>query len=83
MKHLSDFNEYKQEFKDTFGVELYHFYGIFARLYGAADFDVMKFDDWLHIAKGYKEEKDGSMKDFIEKHYGDKAVKLIKKLIDL
>jgi hypothetical protein len=45
--------------------------------------DLMKFDDWLHVHKGYDEEKHGSMKDFIEKEVSVGACHFIMELLDM
>jgi hypothetical protein len=42
--------------------------------------NIFKFDDWLH-QQGYDEEKHGSMRDYIQKFYGEKAVVFIEDLL--
>jgi hypothetical protein len=42
--------------------------------YQKVSLDVVKLDDWLHEAQGYREAEHGSMRDFIRMKFGEGAV---------
>ena len=67
-------------FQKTFGISLHKFRNSSLVLCGVWDFDIIKFDDYLHT-KGYSEEKDGSMSEYINTTYGDIAKRLIEELL--
>jgi len=73
-KQYAAIRSHQQEFFDLFKVSLFKFHHL---LFG---FDIVKFDDWVH-QQGYTEEKHGSLKQYLQKHYGEKAVQLIDSLI--
>jgi len=72
-------NQWDDEFNKIFHLHVNYFAGRLV-LFGIADFDVAKFDDYLHKL-GYQEEKDGSMKNYITKRWGKRACELIEELI--
>ena len=74
--------KYKDGFYNTFKVPLYRFIDKTLLAMGIYAFDIIGFDDYLKSI-GYTEKKDGSMKDYILKTYGIKAVKLIETLNSL
>ncbi len=39
--------------------------------------DIIRLDDWMVAHKGYDIDKDGSLRDFIMKTYGEAAVRFI------
>jgi len=75
--------QHDKEFFSIFGVHINKFAGRLTYMFGLPDFDIVKFDDYMHRSQGYQEEKDGSLKNFIQKKYGDRAAELIEELISL
>jgi len=65
----------RKEFKAIFGIDLTCFYRSVV-----TGFDVVEFDDWLQ-ANVEKYPEGESMRDFILRKYGKKAVKLVEELI--
>ena len=74
--------KYKDDFYNTFNTPLYKYIDKMLLSMGVYSFDIIGFDDYLHTI-GYIENKHGSIKDYILKTYGNKAVKLIEKLNSL
>lgn len=73
-------NKYDKEFQETFdGLHVNYFVGSLV-LFGVADFDVLKFEKYLHKL-GYDEKKDSNMKNYITKRWGERAFDLIRELI--
>ena len=70
-----------EKFKEIFGVEINKFAGRLCFI-GVPDFDIVEFNDFMR-RKGYREDKDGSLADYIEKNYGAKGKELIDKLISM
>jgi cyanate lyase len=84
MKTLGEvIDEYGEAFKDLFEAQVQHFIDTLLFSVGIIHFDVVRFDEYLHRRAGYREEKHGSMKQFIQEKYGDKGMSLIKSLMDL
>ena len=75
--------KYKDDFYNTFKTPLYKYIDkMLLNICGMKSFDIIGFDNYLH-STGYSEDKHGSMKDYILKTYGNKAVKLIETLNSL
>ena len=74
--------KYKDDFYNTFNTPLYKYIDKMLLSMGVYSFDIIGFDDYLHTI-GYIENKHGSIKDYILKTYGNKAVKLIETLNSL
>ena len=79
MKSKKVMELYSEEFMDIFQVSLKHFQSRL-RMRGIWDFDIIIFDEFIHKRDGYEEKKHGSLKSFISKKYGEKAVKFLRKL---
>ena len=76
----ASYKDYQEDFKKYFKDDLYKYTDSLLIKCGVYGFDIIGFDNYLH-STGYSEDKHGSMKDYILKTYGDKAVKLIETLI--
>jgi len=72
-------NKWGDKFKATFNISLGSFIG-YCVIWDIQDFDIVKFDTYLQRL-GYQIEKDGSISDYVRKHFGQKAVELIRDLI--
>ncbi len=48
-----------------------------SHIIGKYSFDILKFDDFMINNHGYNIEKDGSLRDFVEKTFGTDAVLFI------
>lgn len=67
-----------KKFKEIFDVPLMKFVDeMLFSITHQFHFDIIKFDDWLQNKHGYETEKDGSIKDFVAKKWGDKACELL------
>ena len=71
---------YNHDFQKYFNADLSKFLGILA-VADIPDFDIVKFDEFLHKEYGYNEEEHGSMKNFVTERFGEDASNLIIKLI--
>ncbi len=73
-------SKYDKKFREVFELELVDFLDslIFC---GIFSFDIIKFDKYMQ-GRGYDIRKHGSLKEYISKNYGEKAVKLIEELIN-
>lgn len=80
-KITEDMLKLDPEFKTCFKTSIKPFIGILAITGIAKDFDIIKFDDYMSQHKGYNIKTDGSLNQFINKKYGEKAVNLIKDLL--
>ena len=78
----ASYKDYQEDFKKYFKDDLYKYTDSLLIKMGVYAFDIIGFDDYLHLT-GYIENKHGSIKDYILKTYGNKAVKLIEKLNSL
>lgn len=72
--------KYDRQFHKYFDVHLNKFIELLV-LYGIWDFDISKFDDYMVKKYNYKIKKDGSLKQFLKKKFGQETVNLIQKLI--
>jgi len=73
-------NKHDKEFQETFdGLHVNYFVGSLV-LFDVADFDILKFEEYL-CKLGYSEKKDGSMRNYITKRWGERASDLIRELI--
>ena len=80
---LEKVKQYKIPFQETFGTALLRFTDpLFASSMGIYSFNIVMFDELMH-SRGYSEDKDGSLNDYITKNYGQEASELIKKLINI
>jgi len=67
--------QYAGEFFNIFGVSMKNFHE------PISGFDIIKFDDFLKKKYSNYEDNKTSMKDFIKKKYGKKAIELINNLL--
>lgn len=72
--------KYDEQFYNLFQVHINKFIGLLV-LFGYWDFDLFKFNDYMISRYGYKIKKDGSLKQFLKKKFGQEAVDLIQVLI--
>ena len=80
IKILDKINKHNVEFKKYFGTDLKVFVNPLLARMGIFDFDIISFDKYLH-RQGYREEKHGSIKDYLLTKHGKDAVDLIDDLI--
>ena len=79
---ITDSIKIANEFKQIFGVNLNSYIMPELKIIGLAVLDICKFDDYLKsIHKDYADNI--SMHDYIQSHYGENAVKLVEKLLDM
>lgn len=78
---LEMMNKHGTEFKEIFDAEINSFAGKLC-LIGIADFDIVEFDKFMH-KWGYREDKDGSLADYIEMRYGERGRELINELLSM
>lgn len=74
-------DKYGEDFKEIFDVEINMFAGKLCFL-GIPDFDILHFDTFMK-RKGYREDSDGSLADYIEKNYGKQGKELIDELLSM
>ena len=81
---MAKFMEYDDEFNNTFGGHVNHFIDKFLVSVGFFSFDIISFDEWIQKKNPgqYRTNKE-SLKMFITRLYGNKAMELIDKLIVL
>lgn len=71
-----------KKFNSVFNVAFSLFYdGLMSIVSKHLCIDILKFDDWLHVAHGDYEESGMSMKELIRENYGEKGVRLIEELM--
>jgi hypothetical protein len=63
--------KFAEEFKAAFEADLAGFYEYYNSVFGRWSFDLPAFDEWLHKHRGYDEEKNGSLKDFLTARWGE------------
>ena len=74
--------EVYEKFKMFFGIDLANYQDTLLMVVTRQfSFDIFAFDTYCKKFLGYREEKDGSLKDFITKKYGEDACKLIMDLL--
>ena len=74
--------KYGERFKKIFdGLEINYFLGPLVLL-GIPDFDIIEFGRYMKTM-GYNSEVDGSLRDYVQKYYGNEGVDLIKELINM
>lgn len=72
-----------EKFQSIFDMNLAGFKDItIMAVTGKFAFDIFRFDKYCHKYLGYKEEKHGSLNDFITRKHGEEASKLIVSLLD-
>ena len=74
--------KYSELFDKIFGVSMFDYRDEQLAEFKLYNFDIVKFDGFLHDKKGYDEDKDGSMRDFIMKKYGAEAVAIMEEILD-
>ena len=79
METREGLKKYFKVFQTTFKMPLGAFMSRIAYL-GKFDFDLVRFDREMHH-KGYSEEKDGSLANYIRNTYGKEAESLISEII--
>ena len=68
----------KDEFARIFNLPANEFmHGLLTVIAKRFHLDIIKLDDWMAAHKGYDIDRDGSLRDFIMKTYGDEAVKFL------
>ncbi len=80
MKAVEFFNKNKDKFHDFFGLSLNKYLVSELLVIDVGSFDIIKFDSEMHD-KGYSEDKDGSLSNYVELKYGKSADAFIKALI--
>ena len=80
MKAVKFFNKNKDKFYDFFGLSLNKYLIAELLVIGVGSFDIIKFDKKMHN-KGYSEDRDGSLSNYIDSKYGKSANAFIKELI--
>jgi len=73
---------YEKRFRELFNIPMNMFYNGFLIAFGNYSIDIIRLDDYMKRHRGYKEEKHGSLKDFIKLQYGEEASKLIEEVLD-
>jgi hypothetical protein len=71
-----------KEFMNHFGTKDIFRLDILSAQTKQYQFDIIKFDDWLHDFHNYKEEKHGSIKDFIFLKFEKEAMTFIESLFN-
>ena len=71
------------KFHQTFGAPLARFASKLSYALGHFDFDLIAFNEWCVKKHGYKEDGKTSLDDFVKKHWGTNAFKVIENLIDV
>ena len=77
---LNKIDKHNAKFKRYFGTDIKIFINPLLAQIGVFDFDIISFDKYLH-RQGYREEKHGSIKDYLLTKHGKDAVDLIDDLI--
>lgn len=72
-------DKYGEQFKKIFKREVNQFLGKLS-VFNLPDFDIVKFDEYM-CSQGYQIEKDGSLKDYVLKHFEKEGCELIENLI--
>ena len=74
--------KYDVEFKRLFHIRLNYFMDMLTNLFGIFSFDVIEFDKYAKRL-GYREDKDGSLSNWVEAKYGKEANQLMDKILNL
>lgn len=75
--------EIYEKFKEIFGIDLAGYKDIVIMgMTRRFSFNIIAFDDYCRKFLRYREEKDGSLRDFITKKYGEDACKLVIDLLN-
>jgi hypothetical protein len=80
MYEIGEWSKAKKDF-EIFGISIRHFYdGLLTVAYKKIVIDIVKFDGWLE--KIHPDEwKITSMDNLVRRHYGEKGIIILKKLI--
>jgi hypothetical protein len=62
---------FEKEFESHFGTQPHRFASYLALHFGHWMFDIVHFNSWLRRHLGYREEKDGSLQNFIQNKCGE------------
>ena len=74
-------DKYGDEFKEIFDAQINWFAGKLCFI-GIPSFDIVEFNKFMK-KRGYSEDNDGSLANYVEKKYGWRGRKLISKLISM
>lgn len=75
-------NDFAKPLRDTFGAYSPKWLDVALLQVGKVSLDIVAFDDYMVTHLGYDIERDGSLRDFVEKRWGGRAVALVIELIE-